>query len=388
MRRRTFLRTGSAAALAGLLAGCASPNESDSDSTETPTSDDSATTTAAADTTSEETTAESPGYAVSMTPVGDVEFDAVPETAAVYESGYADMLVALGHGDAIASVGQKSRFHTGAYDELDGVSVDESGIVDLVNAGVTRETLLDLEPDVYLMDPNWLTNVFEMDGDDVDFLEERSAPFLGNTVFRRTDGWHDYDYYTLYGAFEKVSALVQEQERFEAFRSFHDDFVNRLAEGVPSDGPRGALLWGGSDQPEEFSPYHLSGEGANKKAFHDLHVRDAVANSDVEALSQSQRSKVDYETLLELDPEVLFVRGHEGKSAEEFRDTVVSFMQDHDTASRITAVENGAVYRGGPIYLGPIQHLFLTERFATSLYPETFSGDLFDRDDLASIITG
>jgi hypothetical protein len=35
MRRRTFLRAGSAATLAGLLAGCASPSESGSDGTET-----------------------------------------------------------------------------------------------------------------------------------------------------------------------------------------------------------------------------------------------------------------------------------------------------------------------------------------------------------------
>ncbi|WP_336035391.1 ABC transporter substrate-binding protein [Halobacterium yunchengense] len=391
MRRRRFLKTGGAATLAGLLAGCASPNEGSGDSTTEPSADTTAEPTTDAGTTAsgdEETTTEaSSSYSVSMTPVGEVEFDSVPEDIAVYMPGYADMLVALGHGDAVASVGQKARFHSHVYDELDGVGVDESAMVDLVAEGVTRETLLDVDPDLYLVDPNWLTNVFELNGEDVDFLEERAAPFLGNTIFRRTDAWHDYDYYTLYGAFEKVAQVVREQERYEAFAAFHDDFVDRLAADVPEEGPRGALVWGGSDQPEEFSPYHLSGEGANKKAFHDLNVRDAVANSDVEALSESQRSKIDYETLLDLDPEALFVRGHEAKSRAEFEDTVLAFMQDHDTASRITAVENGDVYRGGPIYLGPIQHLFLTERFATALYPESFSGELFDRDELADIVT-
>lgn len=84
---------------------------------------------------------------------------------------------------------------------------------------------------------------------------------------------------------------------------------------------------------------------------------------------------------------MLFVRGHEGKSREQFENTVLSFIQDHATASRITAVENGDVYRGGPIFMGRIHHLFLTERFATELYPESFSGELFDRDELASIVT-
>ena len=389
MRRRKFIKAGGAATLAGLLAGCASPSEGGSGTTEEPTTTTETTTGTTTDATTEEetTTAESPSYSVSMTPVGEVTFEQVPEDIAVYMPGYADMLVALGHGDAIASVGQKGRFHTGGYEELDGVSVDESEMGDLIKQGISRETLLNIDPDLYLIDPNWLTSIFEVTGEDIQFLEERAAPFLGNTIFRRTDSWHDYEYYTLYGAFEKVSQVVQEQERYEAFEAFHDEYIDRISGDVPSEGPRGALVWGGSNQPEEFSPYHLSGEGANKKSFHDLNVRDAIANSDVEALSENQRSKIDYETLLDLDPDVLFVRGHEGKSREQFENTVLSFMQDHETASRIAAVENGDVYRGGPIFMGPVHHLFLTERFATKLYPDTFSGELFDRDELASIVT-
>ncbi|WP_232700360.1 ABC transporter substrate-binding protein [Halobacterium wangiae] len=365
MRRRRFIKTTGAATVAGLLAGCASPVEG-----------------------GDGNNSESDSYTVSMTPVGEVTFDGVPETAAVYMPGYADMAVALGHGDAVASVGQKGRFNTNYYDELDGVDVDESGMVDLVESGVTRETLLSLDADVHLIDPNWLLNVFDsVDQDDVDVLEERNGPFFGNTIFRRTDEWHDYDYYTLYGAFEKVSEVFRETERFEAFQSFHDDFVAGLDADLPSEGPRAALVWGGEDEPSSFSPYHLSGQGSNKKPFHDLGVRDALKEAGVGALSTGNRSKVDYETLLDVDPEVLFVRGHEDKTSDEFEDTVVSFMQDHDTASRITAVENGDVFRGGPIYLGPIEHLFVTERFATDLYPDSFEGDLFDRDELASIVT-
>jgi iron complex transport system substrate-binding protein len=389
MRRRDLLKVGSSAALAGLLAGCTSPSDSSDTSTEQSTT--TATTTEQPSTQTETTAQEGDendaAYSVSMTPVGEVKFDSVPQNISTYMPGYADMLVALGHSDAVASVGQKARFHTGMYDELDGVSIDKSEMVDLIKQEISRETLLNVDPDLYLIDPNWLTNVFEVNQDDIDFLRDRAAPFIGNTIFRRTDSWHDYDYYTLYGAFEKVAEIVQEQERYEAFKAFHDDYIGRVKADVPSEGPRGALVWGGSNQPTEFSPYHLSGEGANKKSFHDLNVTDAIANSDIEALSESSRGKIDYETLLDLDPEVLFVRGHEAKSREEFENTVLSFMQDHETASRITAVENGDVYRGGPIFMGPIQHLFLTERFATSLYSDTFSGELFDRGELASVIT-
>jgi iron complex transport system substrate-binding protein len=375
MRRRTFLETGTATALAGLLAGCASP-DTDTDETTNTTSQSTATTTEDTD----------GSYTVSMTPVGDVPFEEVPERAAVYCAGYADMLVALGHADAIASVGQLARFPTTGYDEL-GVSVETNSIVDLVAQGVSRETFLAIDADVHLIDPNWLINVFDtMSEDDVAQVEERVGPFFGNTIFRRTDTWHDYDYYTMYEAFEKVAEVVQETERFEAFESFHDDVVDSLAADIPSEGPQAALVWGGDDQPTSFSPYRLDGQGANKKAFHDLNVQDAFADSGVEGLSTGNRSQIDYETLLEVDPAVLFVRGHEAKRRAEFEATVLAFMQDHETAGRLTAVENGDVYRGGPIYLGPIQHLYLLERFATQLYPDAVADELFDRDELSAIV--
>ncbi|MFW6384416.1 MAG: ABC transporter substrate-binding protein [Halodesulfurarchaeum sp.] len=382
MDRRRFLRTGAAAALTGLFAGCAGPEEAGGNGT---------TTTESGDGTDEDpgttTAAEQNSYAVSMPPVGEVTFEEVPQRAAVYCAGYADMLVALGHGDAIASVGQLGRFPTTGYEEL-GVPVDTDEIADLTQQGISRETFLSIDADVHLIDPNWLSNVFdELSEDDVAQIEERVGPFFGNTIFRRTDEWHDYEYLTMYEAFEKVAQVFQESERYAAFERFHDAILDSVADAVPNEGPAAALVWGGNEEPTSFSPYRLAGRGANKKAFHDLNVRDAFADSGVEGLSTGTRSEVDYETLLEVDPEVLFVRGHEGKTRTEFEDTVLAFMQDHETASRISAVEEGAVYRGGPIYLGPIQHLYLLERVATRLYPDQVSTPLFDRDELAAIIT-
>ncbi|MBS3760869.1 MAG: twin-arginine translocation signal domain-containing protein, partial [Halodesulfurarchaeum sp.] len=168
MHRRRFLQTGAATAMTGLLAGCSSPGEE----SETGTTDAGSGTT---------TEAESDSYSVSMPPVGEVTFDAVPQRAAVYCSGYADMLVALGHGDAITSVGQVGRFHTTGYEEL-GVPVDTGEIVDLVQQGVSRETFLSIDADVHFIDPNWLENVFELSDEDIEQIEERVGPFFGNTI--------------------------------------------------------------------------------------------------------------------------------------------------------------------------------------------------------------
>jgi hypothetical protein len=53
----------------------------------------------------------------------------------------------------------------------------------------------------------------------------------------------------------------------------------------------------------------------------------------------------------------------------------------------LRAVENDRVFRGGPIYTGPLHNLFMIERYAKRYFPEEFEAQLFDRDHLATIIT-
>jgi iron complex transport system substrate-binding protein len=301
------------------------------------------------------------------------------------------MGVALGRADGLSAVGFKSRYHTDYYDELPGVSVDRGGITQLYDEGIDKELYYELDNDVHLTDPQWLLNnsFFGLEESDVAELTENVAPFVGNTVFRRTDPWHTYPYYTMYETFEKVAQVFQQQDRYAAFESLHDAFLDRVQSALPPAGerPAGLLCFAASDEPEKFSPYRLADQGTNKKHFHDLGVADALAGTGVEGLSTDDRGQIDYETMLEVDPETLFVRGHESKSREEFLETVVAFMKSHGVASQLRAVRNDAVYRGGPIYQGPIQNLFITERFATLLYPEAYTdGELFDRDAVASIV--
>lgn len=387
--RRTVLTTG-AGGLAVALAGCAGSGDREAG---TATDDTSGGDTS----TAEETAADDPAegetaYTVSMAPVGEVAFDAVPETWETYFPGYADMGVALGHGDGLVGLGNIGRYHTDAYDELDGVSVDKDEITQVLgDGGIDKEIYYELGADVHLTDPQWLINngFFGLEADDIDEITDNVAPFLGNTVFRRTDPWHDYRYYTLYETFEKVAAVFDERERYEAFAAFHDDVVAAIQADLPpaDQRPNALLTFGAGDQPEQFSPYRLSDQGTNKKQWHDLGLSDALADTGIDGLSTSDRGQIDYETMLEVDPDVILIRGHENETAAEFADTVLAFMENHDVASELTAVQEGRVFRGGPIYQGPIQHLFNLERAATAIFPDTFSGELFDRDELASIIT-
>ncbi len=372
-----MLRTSVALAGVGAVAGCAEDANSTEGSTGGTTGSPSSTES---------------GYSVTMEPVGTVEFDAVPETWATYCQGYADMGIALGQAEGLLSVGYKPRLHTKWYDELDGVSVDKEGLQALYQGGIDKELFYSMDADVHVVDPNWLANNFDgWDRSDVDDIADQVSPFIGNLIFRQTDEWHDYRYYTMYEAFEKVAEVFQEQERYQAFADLHEEYVRgRVADKLPEgdDAVEAAIIHAAGEEPEEFAPNRLESSGTALKHLRDLNVQDAFVDTEVQGLSSTNRTKIDFETLLDVDPPVLLVKGHEAKSAQEFRDTVVAHFENHDVGQDLAAVREGRIYRGGPVYQGPIHNLFLVERLAKNLYPETFSGDLFDRQRVSDIVNG
>ncbi len=369
MDRRDFVKAGTVATV-GTLAGCGGAG---------PTGE------------GERSSPGDSGYTVTMEPVGEVSFESVPETWATYTPGYAEMGIALGQTDGLKSIGYKPRFYTDQYTQF-GVDIDKGALNQLYEGGLGKEQFYEIGADVHIIDPNWLINNFEgWDQDGVDTVAESTGPFVGNVIFRQTDDWHDYRYYSMYEAFEKVSQVFQERERYDAMASLHEEYVEgRVADKLPaeSERPEAMLVYAATDEPTEFAPYPLKTAGTGAKHLRDLGVRDAVAGNDIEGLSSTNRTKIDYETLLEVDPEVLLVKGHETKSADQFRNTVLSHMENDDVASDLTAVQNGRVYRGGPVYQGPLSNLLLVERTAKDLYPDTFSGELFDRQRVTDIING
>jgi len=380
MRRRTFIKSGGAATVAGLLAGCTSGSE-----TEDPTSEP--TTTESSATTEEPTTSEDSSYSVSIEPMGEVSFDSVPETWVANNGSWADMGVALGR-EPPEAVWLARRYHTQYYDEIDDISVDAGDMTSLYQGGVDKELFYSLDADVHVIDPNFLLNRFSgWSEGDVEEISDSVAPFFGNSIFSRGYGWHeDYQYYSLYEAFEKLAQVFQRTDRYEAFESLHEEFQSRVSDVVPAEGerPSVAIMWAAGDEPTSFSPYLIS-EGTSFKQWRDLQVNDALAETDVRDFHAS-RAEVDFETLLEIDPDVLLLRGQEAKTAEQFQNTVVSFLEDDTTASDLTAVQNGDVYRGGPLYQGPITNLVLTERAARQVYG--VEEELFDRDRVANIVNG
>jgi iron complex transport system substrate-binding protein len=332
---------------------------------------------------------EESSYSVTMESVGTVEFDSVPESWAANNGSWADMGVALGQ-EPPETVYLSQRYHTQLYDDIPDVSVDQSEIGSLWEGGLDAEKFLSLgeDVDVFAMDPNFIVNRSDnLEESDIEQIEAAGTPFFGNSSFSRGYEWHDYPFLPLYDAFEKMAELFQEQERYAAFEKLHTEFQENVEAIVPAEDDRRsvAIMWPQPvEKPEKFSPY-LIDEGTSFKQWRDLGVKDAFATTDVEDF-HAGRSRVDYELLLDIDPDVLLIRGNEAKTAEEFQNTVVSFMENHDVASSLTAVKNGDVYRGGPLYQGPITNMVLTERAASQVYG--VEAELFDRQRVADIVNG
>ncbi|MFB6271041.1 MAG: ABC transporter substrate-binding protein [Halobacterium sp.] len=386
LTRRRLLRAAAGVAAAGAFAGCTTESGDSTATTGTPETT-AATTESAGGTAEQTTTASTASYAVSIEPVGEVTFDAVPETWVANNGSWADMGVALGL-EPPKALWLTGRYHTHYYDGIDGVGVDKRDMVSLYQDGVSFERFLELDADVHVMDPNFLTNRFEgWTTEDVRRVEERVGPLFGNCSYAQHYPWHDdYRYYSLMECFEKLAHVFQRTDRFEAFEGVHDDFQSNLAPVVPtpSERPEAAVVWGVGEEPTQFYPYVI-GDGTGFKHLRDLGVRDALAASGVKDF-HATRAAIDVETLLDVDPEVLLLRGYEPMTERDFQDTVVASLEAHEAASRITAVENGDVYRAGGLYQGPITNLVLTERLAGDLYG--FDGTLFDRGRVAEIVNG
>ncbi|GGL58935.1 hypothetical protein GCM10009039_16450 [Halocalculus aciditolerans] len=392
MSRRRYLGTG--AALGGaLLAGC-SGGGSDG------------TTTSSTDTTTDaDTTTQSQSYTASVAPVGDVEFDSVPESVFTVFPQYADMAVALGHGDAINSVYVPKMSGTTMnqyYARLDDVSFDWEGLPDPLSDGLSKEFLYSLDSDVHLTDPAWASTQQNWSQSDVEEIRDTLAPWFGNfysgTNADAPDGYADaYEYYTLWELFGHVADVFRERARYEALASVHADLMTTIEDGLPPEDERPtAVRVTYSDG--SFWTYHINWPGYWQADTRPLGAHDAFADEDWGQLW----GQVGMEAMAEADPDVILHLW--GMTPNYDMAQVRSQLESHDVGSQLSAVQNDRVYAQGMRYQGPVMNLFQLEMTAKQLYPDVFGewpgytgGDypqipederLFSRADVSAAIDG
>jgi len=407
--RRRFI-AGTGTVLGATLAGCtqsSSEEPSDTETTdETSSSDDETGGDASTDTATDSETATPSSYTASLSPVGSVEFDSVPETVFTVYPQYLDMAVALGHGEKVNAVYVPEMSGTTMnhyYEHLDGVSLDWSGLSDPLSDGLAKERLYAHDSDVHLTDPAWVSTQDGWDAGDIDEITTQIGPWFGNfysgTNGQPPEGYSEYEYYDLWELFGAVADVFQERERYEALAAVHSDLVERLQSQLPpkADRPtavRATLSGDGST----FWTYHLNKPGYWLADTRPLGANDAFADEDWGGLWGT----VDYETMLEADPDVILHLW--GMTPDYSMADTREMLRTDNAGQQLTAVENDRVYPAGMRYQGPLMNLFQLEMGAKQLYPEIFGewpdyedgehypeipeGErLFDRQRVADIVT-
>jgi len=391
--RRDTLKHGGAVVTGGVLAGCTGQSDP------------------------ETTTRTGSSYEACIEPAGCVPFEEVPETYLVYNGGWADMAFALGQREGFLTAGNMiPGFFFEPFD-LDVPPQDElPALANWDGGGWDKEIFYELDPDVILMDPNYLHGTGwddDWDESDTQEIQENVAPLFGNNCRRRRD-FHDYKLYTLYEAFDRLADLFQERERYEAFATLHDEMLTEVQSRLPPEDerPEVGLINGGSNPSKgKFYPLHTRDEGYEMKPYRDLDVKSAFSKE----LEDS--GTIDYERLLDVDPEIIIVHwgigttGDEGRGAgntggsgfapDIFYEQYVAPMEEDPVGSQLTAVQNGTVYPVAYGEQGPIVNLLQTEMKAQQLYPEEFGAfdperfpevpeenRLFDRQRVRDIIDG
>ena len=403
--RRRFI-AGTGIALGTTLAGCTG-----SSSDEATDTTDAATTTGGDPSTGEgtessETTTEAGPYSADLSPVGTVEFESVPETVFTVYPQYLDMAVALGHGEKVNAVYVPEMSGTTMnhyYERLDGVSVEWEGLADPLSDGFSKEPLYAHDSDVHLTDPAWVSTQDGWDQSDIDEVANQLGPWFGNfysgTQGQPPEGYSDYQYYDLWELFGEVAEVFRERERYEALDAVHTDLVETIQSQLPpkEDRPtavRATLSGDGST----FWTYHLNKPGYWLADTRPLGANDAFAEEDWGGLWGT----VDYETMLEADPDVILHLW--GMTPNYSMADTRAMLEDNEAGQQLKAVQNDRVYPAGMRYQGPIMNLFQLEMGAKQLYPEIFGewptyedgehypeipeGErLFDREKVAQIVT-
>ncbi|GGL42533.1 hypothetical protein GCM10009037_27590 [Halarchaeum grantii] len=385
--RRDYLTYGGAVLGGGLLAGCTGTG---ADETTTPS-----------DSTSTEATADA-SYTVSMAPMGEVTFEAVPETIFTRLTHLAGMAFALGRGNDVNAL-HAPDYYDALWNQftprLPGVELDWTGRYS--SWTTSKEKLYELDSDVHLADPASVVALDDWTVEDIAEISENVGPWFGNTF---SDSHSEppaayadaYEYYTLWEQFEKVAQVFEDEAKYDALAAIHDDVLDRIESGLPAEAERPSIVMGGFSDPAAPYVYNVDTPG-----FLSAHVRPFEP---VDAFGDdvTSGSRVDMESLAEANPDVILVFG--GLHPSYDMAAIRSSLEDDPVGATIPAVENGNIYPQGGRYQGPVLNLFQLEMTAKQLYPDVFgewptytegpypeipeSEQFFDRQRVADVING
>lgn len=396
--RRDYLKYSGVVVGSGLLAGCLGGTESSS-APESTTAGSQTTDTAP----NEKATTADGSYSVTMAPMGAVAFDAVPERIFTRLTHLAGMAFALGRGNDVTAMHAPDYYHAlwnQFTPRLEGVSLDWTGLYS--SWETSKEKLYELDSDVHLADPASVFALENWNMADIEEISENVGPWFGNNYSDRhaeppAEWVDDYQYYGLWEIFEKVATVFREVARYEVLAEIRAGILDSIESSLPPDGKRPTVVMiTAADLERDIYAYTL-----NTPGFLTAHTRPLGPQDAFDGTIESG-AVVDFEALLEADPDVILFLGgiHPDSNMQDIRET----LRADPVASEITAVQNDRVHPLGARYQGPILNLFQLEMSAKQLYPEQFgewptyvkgpypeipeSEQMFDRQRVAEVVNG
>ncbi len=377
--RRDYVKYGG-----GLLAGCTDASESSSTgATSTDTSESGS---------GETSTGETESWTATMPPIGEVEFDSVPESVVFSEGFVADIAVALGQTDVCDGFAY-NKWVTEFYDLLPGISVEEDVRSILDDGSADKEILFEIDPDLIAIDPNAFINYYQMDSRDVEQINSKIAPTFGQGARGpRGDGWatwpdeEPYPYLDMYEQTRVYGDVFREQERAEAIIEANRELVEEVRSRIPpeEERPTAAVFYyydgtfGTADVDRKRVFPETVGEDGEVKTFSKKQYRDLgmiYPWADRHEKGQYWLEN-DLEAALEIDPDVLILdnglNSVRKQSDVEYLKSIYETFANDPVASPLTAVQTDRFYLGGAAVQGPIANMFQLEAAAKQLYPEEF----------------
>jgi ABC-type Fe3+-hydroxamate transport system substrate-binding protein len=370
--RREYVKYGGAVVSGGSLAGCAGQPDSGSTPSETETTTPSERTGTDDSTTTETETPEDESYSVTMSPVGTVELDSVPETA-VSRGQEVYLLTSLGQGHRMIGT-RVDAVRTFLYDQYPGVSFDEEGVTNIESQYPDKEVFYELDPDVIHWDPHVLTERSDnWDENDIEEIEQNVAPFFANAGSRTwsTSSYpvdEGYEFYTLDELTMKFGQVYRVEDRAERLVEKRQELASNVQSDLPTEDEQpsvGTILY----YDGTIYAYLTSRDGFGASAFHPFSINDAF--SDLDAVYSPEGGSLDMETLIDVDPDVLYLFDAMGYWVDEF-DSHREALADDPVGGEFSAVQNDRIYRGPPVFQGTPINLLGIEMVAKQLYPDQF----------------
>ncbi|QDV08154.1 Periplasmic binding protein [Planctomycetes bacterium Poly30] len=345
----------------------------------------------------------SAAFVVEMSPMGAVEFPAVPRRFVTLDAHYNDLAVAIGRSEGLVATGSAANFHDEFYGQLEGVEsgVDRDALTFLYGESggmFDKETLYGLDADVHHIDPLRLSSGKSWTPGDVAEISRNVGPFFANRYSRTNDypGDEPYEFYPLWELLERVAAVHGEAGRVRRLAAISNAMVERIQAQLPPESERptvGLVMVSGNG----FLPFSLSRPGFGTAQYRAVGARDAFAPIRDQTYADAGRgTRLDIEAMLTLDPEVLIVPW--AIYSSETYDQLLA-LRDDPLGARLTALGTDRAYPGGSPLQGPIFHLFQIEMAAKQIYPDRFgpfradgdypeSEQLFSRAEVSRVLRG